>query len=145
MIRRPPRSTRTDTLFPYTTLVLSLLASGIVFDQFSRNIHRGQAQAFAADPLALSLTEHAIAQGWDAGMTTTERQFLYMPMMHAEDRAVQQRSLHYFATLGDDFIFGFAKDHADVIARLGRFPSTAERRVGKAGVRSFRSWRWRFN
>src|SRR3546814_10606815 len=56
-------------------------------------------------------------------MTTTERQFLYMPMMHAEDRAVQQRSLHYFATLGDDFIFGFAKDHADVIARFGRFPS----------------------
>src|SRR3546814_2551068 len=25
MIRRPPRSTRTDTLFPYTTLFLSLL------------------------------------------------------------------------------------------------------------------------
>src|SRR3546814_20209593 len=28
MIRRPPRSTRTDTLFPYTTLFRSLLASG---------------------------------------------------------------------------------------------------------------------
>src|SRR3546814_11082622 len=26
MIRRPPRSTRTDTLFPYTTLFRSLLA-----------------------------------------------------------------------------------------------------------------------
>src|SRR3546814_17661585 len=95
----------------------------IVIDQFSRNIHRGQAQAFAADPLALSLTEHAIAQGWDAGMTTTERQFLYMPMMHAEDRAVQQRSLHYFATLGDDFI------------------RSAERRVGKECVSTCRS-RW---
>src|SRR3546814_1548172 len=47
----------------------TLLASVIVIDQFSRNIHRGQAQAFAADPLALSLTEHAIAHGWDAGMT----------------------------------------------------------------------------
>src|SRR3546814_11370928 len=130
MIRRPPRSTRTDTLFPYTTLVLSLLASGIVFDQFSRNIHRGQAQAFAADPLALSLTEHAIAQGWDAGMTTTERQFLYMPLMHAQDRAVQQRSLHYFATLGDDFIFGFANDHAYVIVRFGPF------QIGRAACRA---------
>src|SRR3546814_3528120 len=29
MIRRPPRSTRTDTLFPYTTLFRSLLASSI--------------------------------------------------------------------------------------------------------------------
>src|SRR3546814_1719246 len=28
MIRRPPRSTRTDTLFPYTTLFRSLEASG---------------------------------------------------------------------------------------------------------------------
>src|SRR3546814_2855861 len=28
MIRRPPRSTRTDTLFPYTTLFRSLLAAG---------------------------------------------------------------------------------------------------------------------
>src|SRR3546814_9988827 len=28
MIRRPPRSTRTDTLFPYTTLVRSLRAGG---------------------------------------------------------------------------------------------------------------------
>src|SRR3546814_2686213 len=27
MIRRPPRSTRTDTLFPYTTLFRSLVAS----------------------------------------------------------------------------------------------------------------------
>src|SRR3546814_2640246 len=28
MIRRPPRSTRTDTLFPYTTLFRSLLRAG---------------------------------------------------------------------------------------------------------------------
>src|SRR3546814_3153286 len=30
MIRRPPRSTRTDTLFPYTTLFRSVLGLGIV-------------------------------------------------------------------------------------------------------------------
>src|SRR3546814_10121604 len=29
MIRRPPRSTRTDTLFPYTTLFRSLLDAGV--------------------------------------------------------------------------------------------------------------------
>src|SRR3546814_4659385 len=29
MIRRPPRSTRTDTLFPYTTLFRSLAAAGL--------------------------------------------------------------------------------------------------------------------
>src|SRR3546814_17823919 len=32
MIRRPPRSTRTDTLFPYTTLFRSVLATILVGD-----------------------------------------------------------------------------------------------------------------
>src|SRR3546814_2872017 len=31
MIRRPPRSTRTDTLFPYTTLFRSSQSAGFVF------------------------------------------------------------------------------------------------------------------
>src|SRR3546814_15411518 len=30
MIRRPPRSTRTDTLFPYTTLFRSIGATGLL-------------------------------------------------------------------------------------------------------------------
>src|SRR3546814_2676781 len=33
MIRRPPRSTRTDTLFPYTTLFRSRLGDGVGLDQ----------------------------------------------------------------------------------------------------------------
>src|SRR3546814_8635520 len=33
MIRRPPRSTRTDTLFPYTTLFRSILARIFLLDQ----------------------------------------------------------------------------------------------------------------
>src|SRR3546814_6934912 len=36
MIRRPPRSTRTDTLFPYTTLFRSGLRAGIPADQGSQ-------------------------------------------------------------------------------------------------------------
>src|SRR3546814_4567590 len=38
MIRRPPRSTRTDTLFPYTTLFRSVLAGGIfAYSWFGRD------------------------------------------------------------------------------------------------------------
>src|SRR3546814_10851474 len=37
MIRRPPRSTRTDTLFPYTTLFRS--ASGSLFESASKIPH----------------------------------------------------------------------------------------------------------
>src|SRR3546814_19612723 len=40
MIRRPPRSTRTDTLFPYTTLFRSKLLSLMIFDiDFFKNVN----------------------------------------------------------------------------------------------------------
>src|SRR3546814_7319193 len=38
MIRRPPRSTRTDTLFPYTTLFRSL-EMRIFFEEFFRRVN----------------------------------------------------------------------------------------------------------
>src|SRR3546814_12602417 len=44
MIRRPPRSTRTDTLFPYTTLFRSLI---IQKDEERRSVYAGQNDAFA--------------------------------------------------------------------------------------------------
>src|SRR3546814_11308972 len=37
MIRRPPRPTRTDTLFPYTTLFRSARAHAIIADLEARN------------------------------------------------------------------------------------------------------------
>src|SRR3546814_1368354 len=42
MIRRPPRSTRTDTLFPYTTLFRSFdrLRASVIFDSLSARRHR---------------------------------------------------------------------------------------------------------
>src|SRR3546814_11484354 len=39
MIRRPPRSTRTDTLFPYTTLIRSI-AVGVDRQQLKRRARR---------------------------------------------------------------------------------------------------------
>src|SRR3546814_16366884 len=45
MIRRPPRATRTDTLFPYTTLFRSLLRNG----SRSEDISQAQAALDAAD------------------------------------------------------------------------------------------------
>src|SRR3546814_11462392 len=37
MIRRPPRSTRTDTLFPYTTLFRSKLREAMTTHEFGSN------------------------------------------------------------------------------------------------------------
>src|SRR3546814_18898361 len=41
VIRRPPRSTRTDTLFPYTTLFRSLMPLSCVWAGPARNAHLG--------------------------------------------------------------------------------------------------------
>src|SRR3546814_3422767 len=42
MIRRPPRSTRTDTLFPYTTLFRSILRRGAAwFSSIGRENNKG--------------------------------------------------------------------------------------------------------
>ena len=100
-----------------------LLAAVILLDQFSRNLFRDQAAAFASDPIARRLTAEALAKGWDAGMTHEERIFLYLPMMHGEDAESQRRSVELYRALGEEENLRFAIDHADVFARFGRFPS----------------------
>ena len=42
----------------------TLAAAIILLDQFGRNMFRGQARAFEADPLALELCKEALAKGW---------------------------------------------------------------------------------
>lgn len=100
-----------------------LLAAIILLDQFSRNIHRGTAEAFAADPLALELALIGIARGDDREFQPLERSFLYMPLMHSEDAGVARFSLRCFESLGNPVNLQFARDHAAVLARYGRYPS----------------------
>lgn len=100
-----------------------LLAAVILLDQFSRNIHRGTAEAFAADPLAQKLAQLALERRWDLDMAPERRQFLYMPFQHAESRELQTVSLQCFEALGLEEPLSYAADHAEVIARFGRFPT----------------------
>lgn len=99
-----------------------LLAAIILLDQFSRNLFREDARAYEADPLARSLTREALGRGWDVGLDTPSRQFLYMPLMHSERMADQVGSLRLYAALGDADSLNFALKHATQVARFGRFP-----------------------
>ena len=101
----------------------TLLAAIILIDQFSRNMHRGDAKAFSADDLGAELTLLAIDRGWDARYPAEQRAFLYMPLMHAEDMPLQRLSVEKFEALGDETYLHYAREHADVIDRFGRFPS----------------------
>ena len=101
----------------------SLLAAIIVLDQFSRNIHRGTAQAFAGDTLALALAMQAIGKGWDRDLPPERAAFLYMPLMHAENPEAQRLCIEKMARIGLDEQVRYAMDHAVVIEQFGRFPS----------------------
>jgi len=98
------------------------VASVIVLDQFSRNMFRGTPAAYASDPLALRLSQAAIAAEFDRRLCARERQFLYMPFQHSEDRAAQRRSIELFADLGMPEQLDFAEEHRAIIERFGRFP-----------------------
>ncbi len=99
-----------------------VLAAVIVFDQFPRNMFRGLPQAFATDANALALSQEAIGKNHDRELNAAERQFLYMPFQHAENRALQTRSVQLFESLGNANALDFAHRHRAIIERFGRFP-----------------------
>jgi uncharacterized protein (DUF924 family) len=100
----------------------ALLAAIIVLDQFSRNMFRGTPRAYASDAIARRLSKTALQNGFDAGMTEGERNFLYLPFQHSEDREDQGLSLRLFENLGNEEWTRYARAHKAIIDRFGRFP-----------------------
>jgi uncharacterized protein (DUF924 family) len=108
------------------------LALILLLDQFSRNIYRGTARAFAQDRQALELTLNGMQIGADATLDPVERLFFYMPLMHAEDPDVQEEALAACRRLRQetapelisifDANLKAAIEHHQIIARFGRFP-----------------------
>lgn len=108
------------------------LALVILLDQFSRNIYRNQPRSFAQDARACSDALEAMARGDERELTTVERSFLYMPLMHAEDVDLQRKCVASFERLRDEapadlrkFVengLDYARRHADIVERFGRFP-----------------------
>lgn len=103
-----------------------LVAAVIVFDQFSRNLFRQSAEAYATDPLALTLASSGVDSGLDVTLSLHQRHFLYMPFMHSENREVQARSVALFRRLGAAELLAYAEQHRQVIERFGRFPHRNE-------------------
>ena len=104
----------------------SCLALVILLDQFPRNMFRGSAKAFAADPLARAAAGVILDHGWDRSMTPDERMFAYLPFEHSEALADQERCLALmkeiavFPDLAD--LPKWAQAHYAIIRRFGRFP-----------------------
>jgi uncharacterized protein (DUF924 family) len=119
------------------------LALIILLDQFSRNLFRGSAAAFASDSASLKLTLEGLDRGQDEALSGIEQLFFVLPLEHAEDIAMQDRMIAYLDAWAKrlpaamkEMATGareFAQLHRDVIARFGRFP-TRNPALGRAST-----------
>lgn len=98
------------------------LAEIIVLDQFSRNLYRDSALAFAWDGMALCLAQEAVRAGVAASLPPARRAFLYMPYMHSESAAIHARALQLFAEPGLEHNLEYERRHWAIIERFGRYP-----------------------
>jgi len=107
------------------------LARIVVLDQFSRNMFRGTARAFASDAAALHTAQIVVAAGWDAQLPTRHhRVFCYLPFEHSEALSAQDESIRLYTRLrdeeGDADPLIWAEKHREIVARFGRFPHRNE-------------------
>ena len=102
------------------------LAYIVTLDQFSRHVHRGRAQAFEADPLALRAARLARQRGFDRSLLPVERLFVCLPFQHSESLEDQDIGCEIAAELQPfpetDDVLRFALAHRDIVRRFGRFP-----------------------
>jgi uncharacterized protein (DUF924 family) len=114
------------------------LALCLLLDQAPRQLYRGKARAFATDAAALAVARLALAKGFNRTLPAEQRLFFYLPLMHSERLANQERCVALLRAeeLRDNL--RHAVQHAEVIRRFGRFPhrnaalgraSTAEEEV----------------
>jgi uncharacterized protein (DUF924 family) len=98
------------------------LAEVIVLDQFSRQLFRGNARAFASDTMALALAQEAVRAGADLALDAVRRPFFYLPFMHSESLLIHDEAVRLYTALGDANLLGYEQKHREVVERYGRFP-----------------------
>jgi len=108
------------------------LALIILLDQFSRYIHRGSSKAFVLDDRAQTLCVDGLREQMDHSLTLIERVFFYMPLVHAENAEIQEKSIRLYQELVSlsmsettqiyQLFLAYAYAHFRVIKQFGRFP-----------------------
>lgn len=96
------------------------LALVIVLDQLPLNMYRGRPEAYASSAQALAAARQALAAGHDRAVPPDRRGFLFLPFMHSEDPADQERSVALYRDAGLPTYW--AEHHRDIVRRFGRFP-----------------------
>ena len=100
----------------------SALALIIILDQFPLNMFRGEPKSFQTERKAVEVALHAIKNGFDKNLSNDKLAFLFMPLMHSEDREKQELSVKLYEEHNLTGNLKFAKHHRDIIRKYGRFP-----------------------
>ena len=110
------------------------LALIIMLDQFPRNTYREDPRAYAFDQKALETCLEAIEKKFDLELLPVERLFVYLPMEHSEEIAMQDKMLEKSMEIKEgipdnptllknvELWIDFAYKHKVVIEKFGRFP-----------------------
>lgn len=112
------------------------LALILLLDQFTRNIYRNSAEAFASDHLARAICHQGLKKGFDQQLSSSERVFYYLPLEHSESLDDQVLSVQLYKQLASSvdasydekyskmfaFYVEFAILHYEIIANYHRFP-----------------------
>jgi uncharacterized protein (DUF924 family) len=98
------------------------LAEVIVLDQFSRNLFRGSALAFAQDLAALALAQEAVAAGAHLPLDPVRRVFLLLPYMHSESPVIHVEAERLFREFAPAVNHDFELKHKAIVDRFGRYP-----------------------
>ncbi|BDA86169.1 hypothetical protein Sa4125_37110 [Aureimonas sp. SA4125] len=97
------------------------LALVLLLDQFPRNMFRGHRRMYQTDAKALHLAREALARGDHLAVGDDVNQFLVLPLMHAEDLAMQDACVALMEEVDPDNL-SFAHEHRETVRRFGRFP-----------------------
>lgn len=112
------------------------LALVLVLDQFTRQVYRKKAEAFAYDAQAIDITYSAIGRGLDQEMSVPGRLFFYHPFQHSEKLKDQEFGVQIVRNLLNhceqrwhDYVsesLRFFEEHCEIVRRFGRFPHRNE-------------------
>jgi uncharacterized protein (DUF924 family) len=116
------RSAAQGELYSWRRQPEGRLAEIIVLDQFSRNMFRDTAEAFAFDLVALVLSQVAVESGDDQRIDPSHRAFMYMPFMHSESTVIHEQAVKLFSQPRLERNLEFELKHKAIIDRFGRYP-----------------------
>lgn len=110
-------------LYDWRETLYGRLAEIIILDQFSRNLYRGEAKAFAQDKMALALAQECLRNCDLSTLESSERAFLYMPFMHSESLVIHEIAMKLFSSEPDlKENLKYEISHKETLEEFGRYP-----------------------